>query len=104
MRQVGRMSVMFSEMLLEGVASPELIQHGLTSDEERAACGNSQASVVVCKLVACTEIAGPGAHFAWPTNSLQLIFISSIWMKHSHLSVSTCCALQCPVLLAGCCM
>lgn len=38
---------MFNEMLLEGVAGPELIQHGMTSDEERAACGSSQASAGV---------------------------------------------------------
>ena len=50
MRQVGRMSVIFNEMVLEGVASPELIQHGMTSDEERAACSNSQASMMACKL------------------------------------------------------
>ena len=27
----------FQEMLLEGVAAPELMQHGLTLEEERAA-------------------------------------------------------------------
>ena len=32
----------FAEMLLEGVASPELSAHGMTTEQERAACGVTQ--------------------------------------------------------------
>ncbi|EIE25943.1 hypothetical protein COCSUDRAFT_35468 [Coccomyxa subellipsoidea C-169] len=42
MKQVGGAVTSFQEMLLEGVASPELMQHGLTLEEERAASGTPQ--------------------------------------------------------------
>ena len=43
MKHVGMLAGLFNSMLLDGVASPELIQHGYTTDEERAASGLSQA-------------------------------------------------------------
>lgn len=39
MRQVGAAAARFSAMLLEGAAGPDLGAHGMTSEEERAACG-----------------------------------------------------------------
>ncbi|KAK9915687.1 hypothetical protein WJX75_002660 [Coccomyxa subellipsoidea] len=42
MRQVGAAVTAFQEMLLEGVAAPELMQHGLTLEEERAASSSPQ--------------------------------------------------------------
>lgn len=44
MKQVGATVVSFKEMLLEGVAAPELMQHGLTLEEERTASGASQVA------------------------------------------------------------
>jgi hypothetical protein len=43
MKHVGLLAGLFNSMLLDGVASPELAQHGYTTDEERAASGLSQA-------------------------------------------------------------
>lgn len=45
MKQVGGAVTSFQEMLLEGVASPELMQHGLTLEEERAASGTPQVTI-----------------------------------------------------------
>ncbi|BDA44188.1 Dynamin-related protein 5A [Coccomyxa sp. Obi] len=42
MKQVGATVMSFQEMLLEGVAAPELMQHGLTLEEERAASSAPQ--------------------------------------------------------------
>jgi len=42
MKHVGQLAGLFSSRLLDGVASPELVQHGYTTDEERAASGLSQ--------------------------------------------------------------
>lgn len=42
MKHVGLLAGLFNSMLLEGVASPELVQHGYTTDEERAASGLNQ--------------------------------------------------------------
>jgi hypothetical protein len=44
MRQVGAAVTAFQEMLLEGVAAPELMQHGLTLEEERAASSSPQVT------------------------------------------------------------
>lgn len=43
MKHVGMLAGLFNSMLLDGVASPELTQHGYTTDEERGASGLSQA-------------------------------------------------------------
>ena len=42
MKHVGLLAGLFSSMLVEGAASPELVQHGYTTEEERAACGLAQ--------------------------------------------------------------
>ena len=42
MKHVGLLAGLFNSMLLEGVASPELVQHGYTTDEESAASGLNQ--------------------------------------------------------------
>jgi hypothetical protein len=39
MRQVNAMVATFNKLLLEGVAAPEIMQYGSTSEEERATCG-----------------------------------------------------------------
>ena len=42
MEHVGLLAGLFSSMLVDGAASPELVQHGYTTEEERAACGLTQ--------------------------------------------------------------
>ena len=42
MKHVGLLAGLFSSMLVEGAASPELVQHGYTTEEERTACGLTQ--------------------------------------------------------------
>ncbi len=42
MKHVGQLAGLFSSMLLDGAASPELVQQGYTTEEERSASGLSQ--------------------------------------------------------------
>lgn len=51
MKQVGTMVLTFNKMLLEGVAAPELMHFGLTSEEERAACGASQVQPYLARMI-----------------------------------------------------
>lgn len=47
----------FQEMLLEGVAAPELMQHGLTLEEERAASSAPQVANESCiRLVSDSQV------------------------------------------------
>ena len=48
MKHVGGLAGLFSSMLVEGAANPELVQHGYTTEEERAACGLTQVHPVHC--------------------------------------------------------
>ena len=51
MKHVGLLAGLFSSMLVEGAAGPELVQHGYTTEEERAACGLTQVHIVHCCTV-----------------------------------------------------
>ncbi len=42
MKHVGQLAGLFSSMLLDGAATPELVQQGYTTEEERSASGLSQ--------------------------------------------------------------
>ena len=59
MKHVGQLAGLFSSMLLDGAASPELVQQGYTTEEERSASGLSQVRSA-CPLK-CTHGSHPPA-------------------------------------------
>ena len=55
MKHVGLLAGLFSTMLMEGAASPELVQHGYTTEEERVACSLTQVHPVHCCTIQAHE-------------------------------------------------
>ena len=56
MKHVGQLAGLFSSMLLDGAASPELVQQGYTTEEERSASGLSQVALSTFLKLYCMRL------------------------------------------------
>ena len=56
MKHVGQLAGLFSSMLLDGAATPELVQQGYTTEEERSASGLSQVHPVPLREMSCASL------------------------------------------------
>lgn len=92
MKHVGQLAGLFSSMLLEGAASPELVQQGYTTEEERSASGLSQVHSAPSSGCAGSVVFCVKPHFVPPDTDRHVL--TYLVLKHHVMFRAPGLALQ----------